>query len=161
MDNTDVRANPEASPVDFDTEEDIKKEAIAEAIAMMAQQGYVITPERLTEALGPEQLRLIGQSINLSEELTESQLVTIAENIPEGSLTKALERSQADTQATNMTQNGDAVQSDISQTLLKHPAAALYAISVGVLMTAMYLSSPIVALAGIGILLITVLHYAA
>jgi hypothetical protein len=48
----------------------------------------------------------------------------------------------------------------VEKVLLERPEASLYAVSLAIMMVALYLSNPIIALVGIGVLLITVLHYA-
>lgn len=158
----DVDAKTESPQRREPTFEELPKEvqirALKDAIAFLAEKGYnPITPELLTEALGPEQLRVIGETIDYPGELDESQLNTIAENIPEDALITSLEKA-ADENI--MTPAKDSSSNVLPSTLIEHPAAVYYTISLGFLMTAAYISSPVVALAGVGILLITYIHYA-
>ena len=130
--------------------ESVKNRALAQAIIALANQGRgPISPERLTEALGPDQLRCVADNISLSEE----QLATIGEGIqPEGMWESEMIATEGSA--------SESVVATITRHFLDYPAASFYAISVGVMMIALYLSSPLIALSGVSVMLITIAHYA-
>jgi hypothetical protein len=84
-----TETNPESqiTPTSFGVEGDIEWselpqevqiKAISEAISVLASEGYSpFAAEDLSEALGPDQLRLVATSIQLSDE----ELETVAENL--------------------------------------------------------------------------------
>lgn len=160
-----VKTEEETSESDFGVASDqglegltreAKIQALKDAITILAKEGYPpFSPENLPEILGPSQLRLIFEEADLSDQITEEQLETIAENIPSEDLAIALRETDSDI----MDAEKSAFERLIDVTLLDYPVATLYAISLGMMMLALYISSPIVALAGVGTLLITILHY--
>lgn len=48
----------------------------------------------------------------------------------------------------------------LQRAFLDYPAATAYAIALGLMMSAIYFSSPLIAMAGVGTLILTILHYA-
>ena len=100
-----------------------------------------------------DQSKIKSEKIELSDE----QLDSIAEYIIE---TRVNSIDSTSWDRGRMNQNQSALDQLIEQALLTHPAASLYALSLGLMMIALYLSSPMVGLAGSGLLIITSLHYA-
>ena len=168
--------------------ESVKNRALAQAIIALGNQGRgPISPERLTEALGPDQLRCVADNISLSEEqlatigegiqpdnisFSEEQLATIGEGIQPDNI--SLSEEQLATIGEGIQPGGmwesemiategsasESVVATITRHFLDYPAASFYAISVGVMMIALYLSSPLIALSGVSVMLITIAHYA-
>jgi len=76
-----------------DLDDDVQAQALAVAIKLLTSQGLEpFTSKRIAEALGPSQLRLIGENINLDQELNEETVIAIAENIPADTVEPALEK---------------------------------------------------------------------
>lgn len=150
-------------PSEFeDLPEDIQIRAIAQALAILTEKGYEpISPELLSEAMGPEQLRLLADNIDVSSSLTDEQLVTIAENIPDEALHQALsETMENDSSPDSSSQQDTPIMTRAVETaILERPQATLYAIALVMMMTAFYMSNPLTALAGSVILVFTVVHY--
>lgn len=147
------------TPLRFeDLPEEMQIQAIGEAILMLAdRENLMFSSELLSEALGPEQLRVIAHNIDVREGLNEEHLQTIAENIPPETVEEFVdEAGEAAIQQKNLSSMfGEFIET----ALYEHPAANWVAISVGLMMLSLYLSSPIIALAGTASLIITVLHY--
>lgn len=83
----------------------------------------------------------------------------VANSLPEDSIRSVASHISEEDVAEYMKSNTRVQSKPMRSVLLKHPSAILYAIALGMMMTSMYLSNPIVALAGVSILLFTGLHY--
>ncbi|MXR19746.1 hypothetical protein [Halobacterium bonnevillei] len=75
-----------------DLDESVQAQALARAIKLLAQDGYSpFTPQDLSEALGPDQLRVLAQHIEFGEALSEEQMRTLAETMPQDNVVANLE----------------------------------------------------------------------
>lgn len=126
---------------------EIREYALAEALKFCVQNDtMVLSPENLTEALGPEQLRLLATQIELSDE----EISEIAEDINQSRLQSASE-SQSSVSAK--------FAEIIDQAILRRPQATLYATSLSVMLVGVAISNTLVIIMGGVMLIMTGLHY--
>jgi hypothetical protein len=104
----------------------------------------------VSEEVQTEFLRTDGRFIDAED---------VANSLPEDCLQLVANHISEEDVAECMKSNTRVQSKPIKSVLLKHPSAILYAVALGMMMISMYLSNPIVALAGVSILLFTGLHY--
>lgn len=150
-------ARSAASPTGFNEQtpleslpEKARNQALKQALEILVRNGSLeMGPERISEALGPEQLRLLGESVEFSEQ----ELQVIASGIDPSQI----EMENGQNGSTSISSKAAEV---VNSTVFDRPQVVLYAISISTMLVGLSFDSFIPIVLGGFLLLITGLHYA-
>ncbi|WP_353634067.1 hypothetical protein ABSL23_13200 [Halobacterium sp. NMX12-1] len=101
--DTSNNAYSDATSFD-DLDKSVQAEALARAIRLLASDGYPpFTADELSEALEPEQLKVIANEIEIVQELSEEQIQTLAETIPRDDVEETVQPEMETNQSPSQT----------------------------------------------------------